>query len=175
MINKMRIIKGTFGLHCIVLAFSANAGASIKMQGSIIETACSIDVGSRNQTIDMGSLPLAAIHKDGQGPARTFHIRLVNCVLARQNPAKPNWQYFQVTFDGSQSQGLFQVDGQASGVGLQIQREDGEIAIPGKSLSHQTLSIGERDLSYNLRLVANKNALIAGQYSSHIRFKLDYE
>ncbi len=47
------------------LYFSANAGASIKMQGSIIETACSIDVGSRNQTIDMGSLPLAAIHRDG--------------------------------------------------------------------------------------------------------------
>lgn len=175
MINKKGVIKSVFGLLCVVMTCSANAGTGIKMRGTIIETACSIDVGSRDQTIDMGSLSLATIHRDGQGPIRAFHIRLVNCVLARQNPAKPNWQYFKVTFDGAQSRGLFQVDGQASGVGLQIQREDGEVAIPGKGLSRQVLSIGERDLSYRLRLVANQDALMAGQYSSQLRFKLDYE
>lgn len=164
-----------FSLFFGIYANYTSASATVKMRGSIIETACAIDVGSRDQTIDMGSLPLSTLHRDGQGPIRPFHIRLVNCVLARQDPAKPNWQYFRVTFDGSQSRGLFKISGQASGIGLQIQREDGEIAVPGKGLPRQSLSIGERDLSYQLRLVANQDVLMSGQYSSQLRFKLDYE
>ena len=173
--KKILLINVIFSVFCSALSNYASASASVKMRGSIIETACAIDVGSQDQTVDMGSLPLSTLHRDGQGPIRPFYIRLINCVLARQDSSKPNWQYFRVTFDGSQSRGLFKIDGQASGVGLQIQREDGEIAIPGKGFSRQSLSIGKRDLSYRLRLVANNDALISGQYSSQLRFKLDYE
>lgn len=173
--EKILSINRILCIFFSVYANDSSASATIKMRGSIIETACSVDVGSRDQTIDMGILPLSTLHRDGQGPIRPFHIRLDNCVLARQDPAKPNWQYFRVTFDGSQSRGLFKIGGQASGIGLQIQREDGEIAIPGKGLPRQRLSVGERDLSYRLRLIANQDALMSGQYSSQLRFKLDYE
>lgn len=166
----------TLSLWVFTLTLPANAQNLVKMRGSIIETACAIDVGSRDQTIDMGSLPLTQIRRDGQGPARPFVIRLVNCVLERPNPNKPNWQYFRVTFDGPQSRGLFGVQGQAKGVGLQIQRDDdGEIAVPGKSLSAQWVTLGTRDLAFQLRLVANHDPLSAGQYTSLLRFKLDYE
>lgn len=171
----------TYGLFSLTLnlwvfTLPANAQSSVKMRGSIIETACAIDVGSRDQTVEMGSLPLTQIRRDGQGPARPFVIRLVNCVLERPNPNKPNWQYFRVTFDGPQSRGLFGIQGQAKGVGLQIQRDDdGEIAVPGKSLSAQLLTLGTRDLAFQLRLVANQDPLASGQYTSLLRFKLDYE
>ncbi|EKT54409.1 fimbrial protein [Providencia burhodogranariea] len=167
----------SLGFFALMMASTMmDAQGSVQMQGSIIETACAIDVGSRDQTIDMGSLALTQIHRDGQGPVRPFVIRLVNCVLERQNPDKPNWQYFRVTFDGPHDHGLFGVNGQAKGVGLQIQRDDdGEIALPGQVMSVQTLTRGTRDLTYQLRLVANHDALAAGQYYSQLRFKLDYE
>ncbi len=43
---------------------TAYAQGSVSMNGSIIETACAIDVGSRDQTIDMGSIALTQIRKD---------------------------------------------------------------------------------------------------------------
>ncbi|MEY0665427.1 fimbrial protein, partial [Providencia rettgeri] len=68
------------------------------------------------------------------------------------------------------------VNGQAQGVGLQIQREgDGEIAIPGQGMSMSALTAGTKDLTYRLRLVANNRPLASGQYYSQLRFKLDYE
>lgn len=176
--KKMRVWRGgAWSVVVLTLLFSASAGAySMKIRGSIIETACAIDVGSRDQTIDMGSLALTSIYRDGQGPARPFSIRLVNCTLARENLDKPNWHYFRVTFDGAQDRGgLFRVSGQAEGVGLQIQRNDGEVAQPGQPLSAETLMVGMRDLTYQLRLVANQRPLVSGSYYSHVRFKLDYE
>lgn len=162
---------------CALMCVSPAYGlGSVKMSGSIIETACAIDLESRDQTIDMGSLPLSAISRDGQGPTHPFVIRLVNCVLERPTLNKPNWQYFRVTFDGPHQHGLFRVQGQGTGVGLQIQRhDDGEVAVPGKGMSAQSVTQGTRNLAYQLRLVANGEPLVSGQYGSQLRFKLDYE
>lgn len=173
--RKMVFIKGGLGLFLVGLSCYVSANSSLKIQGSIMETACAIDVGSRDQTIDMGSVPLSTIRQNGQSPSRIFRIRLINCALARQNSNKPNWQYFQVTFDGAHSRQLFKIDGQAKGIGLQIQRDDGEVVIPGRRLSRQKLSEGQRDLLFQLRLIANQETLLSGRYASYIRFKLDYE
>lgn len=181
---KHSIVNGLLSLTlsmCALMVVSPVVGqgsvnVSVKMSGSIIETACAIDVGSRDQTIDMGSLALTDIRRDGKGPEHSFAIRLVNCVLEHPNPKKPNWQYFRVTFDGTHQKGLFSVNGQAKGVGLQIIRnEDGEIIEPGQAMSAQTLTQGPRDLIYQLRLVANHEPLTSGLYYSQLRFKLDYE
>ncbi|ELZ5938833.1 MULTISPECIES: fimbrial protein [Providencia] len=164
------------GICALIFAPSISASGSVKMNGSIIETACAIDVGSRDQTVDMGSLALTQIRRDGQGPTRPFVIRLMNCVLEQQDPNKPNWQYFRITFDGPHEKGLFGVSGQAKGVGLLIQRDnDGEIVIPGQGMSSNQLVEGNRELIYQLRLVANHRPLSSGQYYSQLRFKLDYE
>lgn len=181
---KHSIVNGLLSLAlsmCSLVIVSPVVGqgsinVSVKMSGSIIETACAIDVGSRDQTIDMGSLALTDIRRDGKGPYHSFAIRLVNCVLEQPNPKKPNWQYFRVTFDGPHQKGLFSVAGQAKGVGLQIQRnEDAEIIVPGQATSSQILTQGTRDLIYKLRLVANHEPLASGLYYSQLRFKLDYE
>ncbi|WP_211136694.1 fimbrial protein [Serratia sp. PL7] len=155
--------------------FSVFAEGTLKMQGSIIETACAIDVGSHDQTIDMGSLSISQLLRDGQGAARPFTIRLVNCALEKQNDHRPDWQYFRITFDGPHERGLFNVSGQAKGVGLEIRNQDNELSVPGSSMLPQQLTPGSRDLMYRLRLVANRQPLAAGQYNSQLAFKLDYE
>lgn len=163
------------GLAWMTLSFSASAAVTFKVRGSIVETACAIDLGSRDQTIDMGSLSISQLLRDGQGAARPFTIRLVKCSLEKQQDNRPDWQYFRITFDGPHERGLFNVSGQAKGVGLEIRNQDNELSVPGSAMSPQQLTPGARDLIYQLRLVANQQPLEAGKYNSQLAFKLDYE
>lgn len=144
----------------------------VNMQGSIIDTACAIAVDSREQSIDMGIIPVADIIRDGNGRSKPFSIDLVNCVLDR--PGKEDWKQFQVIFDGDADGDLFGVHGGASGVGLQITDGLGNIASPGKALPVVDIAPGSMQLNYSLKLVANNHAVKSGDYFSSIRFKLDY-
>ncbi|MGE6469015.1 fimbrial protein [Serratia proteamaculans] len=146
----------------------------VNMQGAVIETACAIDTHSRDQTIDMSVLPLSQIIRDGQGTTRPFTINLVNCVLGRIDSRLPDWKRFQITFDGQADNGLFAIAGRAKGIALQITDHVGNIASPGKPLPMVKITEGDKKLNYTLRLVSNQQLLHAGDYTSSIRFKMDY-
>lgn len=172
--NKILIV---FSCLLFPVLFSAHAGGlagwgQVNMQGSIIDTACAIAVDSREQSIDMGVVPVVDIIRDGQGRSQPFSIDLINCVL--DGPKKETWKHFQVTFDGDTEGALFGVRGGASGVGLQITDDLGNIASPGKALPFVDIIPGSMQLNYSLKLVANNHALKSGDYFSSIRFKLDY-
>ncbi|EIM8480852.1 fimbrial protein [Serratia marcescens] len=153
---------------------SAQGWGRVSMLGAIIDTACAIDVNSRDQTIDMETIPLADITRDGQGRTKPFSIELVNCELARSDSRLPDWKQFQVTFDGDAEGALFGVRGDASGVALKITDKAGNIATPGEPLPLEDIIPGNMQLNYTLKLVANNHALKVGDYFSSIRFKLDY-
>jgi type 1 fimbria pilin len=142
------------------------------MQGGIVDTACAIAVDDREQNIDLGVIPVGDIIRDGQGRSKPFSIDLINCVLER--PGKEGWKQFQVTFEGDGDGRLFGVRGGASGVGLQISDNLGNIVSPGKALPFVDIIPGSMRLNYSLKLVANNHALTSGDYFSSIRFKLDY-
>lgn len=163
--------SSTFSAMAAINSNSVSWG-QVYMQGSIIDTACAIAVESREQTIDMGIIPLSEIIRDGQGKSRKFSINLINCVLKREG--KDDWKQFQVTFDGDNNDGLFGVHGNASGIALQLSDVLGNIIVPGKALPLIDLSSGEKQLDYSLRLVADNHILKSGNYFSSIRFKLDY-
>ncbi|HEI8868128.1 TPA: type 1 fimbrial protein [Serratia odorifera] len=148
-------------------------GGRVNMQGAIIDTACAIAAGSRDQTIDMDTIPLGQIIRDGRGLTKSFSIELVNCQLERPGN-KPDWRFFQVTFDGSAEDGLFGVQGEARGVALRINDADGNQVIPGKPLSLEKIIPGNSTLSYSMTLMPNHQPLRAGAYFSTLRFKLDY-
>ncbi|OKB66579.1 pilin [Serratia marcescens] len=171
------------GVGASLLALLAAAGVQardqghgrVNMEGSIIDTPCAIDVASRDQTIDMLTLPVGQIIRDGYGPTRPFSIRLVDCALTPMLPNRPDWSHFRVTFDGPTAHDdLFSVSGQARGVGLQIADIAGAIAVPGKPMPASALQVGSMRLDYTLRLVGDHQTLRAGAYRTTIRFKLDY-
>lgn len=161
------------GLSLPALASSFGWGR-VNMEGAILDTACAIDTGSRYQSIDLSSFPLGQIVRDGKSAARPFSINLVHCVLQRSSSGQPDWQRFQVTFDGEGTEGVFQVYGEARGLGLQIADAQGNIASPGKPLPAENIVPGDMRLKYTLRLVGNRQVLRAGEYSSVVRFKMDY-
>lgn len=54
---------------------AAQGWGKVNMHGAIIDTACAIAAGSRDQTIDMDTIPLGQIIRDGQDD-QTFQYRI---------------------------------------------------------------------------------------------------
>lgn len=160
-----------------VLLLPAQADTSllwgrIGMSGSIVDSACAIDTGSYEQTVDMGMLPVGTIRQEGQGPVRAFSIALIGCTLTPY--AGEAWQSFTVTFDGPADGGRFSVFGEARGVALSLQDAQGQPIYPGQSTPKQTIVPGNSVLHYGLRLVSDERPLRPGEYQSALRFKLEY-
>ncbi|WP_199063789.1 fimbrial protein [Serratia sp. ASV30] len=152
----------------------AQSWGRVNMVGAIIEAACAIGTNSDDQTINLDQLHTSKIIRDGQSRAYPFSIRLVNCTLAQNNVLLADWRLFQITFDGQNNTGLFAVKGKAKGIALQITDSQGNIAIPGTPLPLENRASKETALNYSLRLVGNHQLLSFGEYTSTVRFKVDY-
>lgn len=166
---------------CVWLTGSVQAKdmghGTVQMHGEILDTACSVDTASRDQTVDMPAQPVSDLISHKASLERPFSIRLTNCVLARISPnSKPldDWSKFQVTFDGNHDNNAFGVEGDGKGVALQIRDDVGNVAIPGEPLPAGTLMPGSMQLNYSLRLIGDGETLQAGTYHTTIRYKLDY-
>lgn len=155
-----------------VQADSSSFRGSVSMNGSIVNSACAIDTGSYEQTVDMGILPVGTIRQQGQGPVRSFSISLIGCTVTPK--AGDDWQTFTVTFDGSANGDWFMVSGEARGIALLLQDAQGRLIYPGQSTSKQTITSDNSVLHYGLRLVSDSSPLRPGEYQSALRFKLEY-
>ncbi len=163
-------------LFFLLLNFSKHSFAKnsmdLIMQGSIMDTACTIDIGSYEQSIDMGVLPLSLIKNQGQGEAQNFFIKLVGCKLTSYTGER--WKTFDVSFDGPVNGYWFSVSGSAQGIALSLMDSHGEYIYPGKKLTAHNVKYGNHILDYRLKVVSDRTPLRAGQYQVSIRFKLDY-
>ncbi|ALX93541.1 hypothetical protein AV650_08175 [Serratia fonticola] len=64
-------------LMCCALAFSGCAFSAdvlgqgrVSMEGAIVETPCAIEVGDRDQSLVMDTLPVSQLIRDGRGPEK---------------------------------------------------------------------------------------------------------
>lgn len=146
----------------------------VTMRGAILETACTIATRDAQQSIDMGSLPVSSLLRDGKGPASPLTIRLTDCMPGPNSSAADNYKIFSITFDGPAEGSTFNLQGEASGVALRISDATGHIAKAGIALPPQDITARDMRLEYFLTLVSNQNPLMAGTYFTTVRFKLDY-
>ncbi|MBL3523570.1 type 1 fimbrial protein [Serratia plymuthica] len=153
---------------------SVIAWGSVNMEGAIVNAACSIESASRDQTIDMTSLPIEKISRDGHGLTRPFTVKLVNCGLSGDDAVISGRQHFRMTFDGNAEGKNFGVVGEASGIALRIADSIGKEVYPGVPVSIENTLTKDFHLNYSMQLVANSQVLRAGNYRSAIRFKFDY-
>ena len=144
----------------------------LTMQGSIMDTACAIDTGSYEQSIDMGTLPISLLRNQGQGQEQPFFITLIGCKLTSYT-GEP-WKTFEISFDGLANGDWFATSGTARGVALSLADTNGIAILPGKKLAQQNIQTGKHILGYQLRLVSDRTPLRVGKYQTSIRFKLDY-
>jgi type 1 fimbria pilin len=147
---------------------------SVGMTGVINDAACAIDTNSRDQTINMGVLPVSQVIRDGRLPGKPFSIRLIECRLERVDPNKPDWQKFQITFTGKAHGELFDMDGEARGIGMRILNSQGKVMMPGVASVPADIVPGEIVLNYTMDIMSNGEAMRSGAYRSTVHFKMDY-
>lgn len=176
--NTTKIVKTLPFLlsGCCLPLFAANQGeGAVLIQGAVLYTPCAIDLGSRDQTIDMGDTPVTEIATKGYGPTRAFTVRLINCLmLPTPGNGRYDSEYYQITFEPMTGADRFYVRGDAQGIELAIRDTDGNIASPGVAFPAREVTAGSMNLNYSLQLVSNGQPLKAGDYQSLIRFRMDY-
>ncbi len=144
------------------------------MRGSIIETACNIDMNSRDQTVDFGVVPVGEILRNGHSHIIPFTIKLVNCTLKKINSKDGEWKGFNVTFDGQYKNELFINHSNSIGVGVALYDNKFNRAIPGVSFSPYALKNGSNDIEYYLSLEVDGEKVKAGDFNTSIKYKIDY-
>lgn len=177
-IGKNLVALSLLAMLFIAQAMPASASVigwgRVNMEGAIVNAACAIEAASRDQTIDMKSLPVEQISRDGHGLTRPFTVQLVNCGLSGDDATVSGRQHFQMIFDGNTDGKAFGVIGDARGVALRIADSIGKEVYPGVPMSVENTLTKDLRLNYSMQLVANRQVLRAGDYRSAIRFKLDY-
>ncbi|WP_313149271.1 fimbrial protein [Enterobacter sp.] len=141
----------------------------VNMQGSILESACSININSQYQDILLKTIPVGELLHNNNGPMTPLDIKLVNCSNL------PGEYRFRVTFYGDNAgDGRFGFTGSAEGVSLRISTIQGEEAVPGIPMTESQLQGGTNVLRYQLRLTGNGQDLKAGTYQTLLRMNLEY-
>ncbi len=118
------------GMTTIILAAQVQAvdqgQGKVSMQGRIIDTPCAIKVDSRDQVIDLFTLPLDQIFNAGAGPSNPFSIQTENCALELILPNYSDRSHFRSPFDGVLREGSrFALHGEPCGIGLGISNAAG--------------------------------------------------
>lgn len=154
--------------------FDIGLNGRVSMQGAIVSKACDIAMESRYQSIEMPSESINVLRRAGEGIAQPFSIHLINCTFDNGEPDSAPWQFLQVTFDGADDDGLFKVTGEAGGMALKIASRNGQEIHPGQPQPYTEIAGDDIKLDYELRLKVNKEALKPGDYSSIIKYRIDY-
>ncbi|EKK4080148.1 fimbrial protein [Cronobacter dublinensis] len=154
--------------------FDIGLNGRVSMQGSIVSKACDIAMESRYQSVEMPAASMNVLKRAGESITQPFSIHLVNCTFDTGEPDGAPWQFLQVTFDGADDDGLFQVTGEAGGVALEIASKNGDAIHPGQPLSYTEISGDDIKLDYQLRLKINNDTLRPGAYTTVVKYRIDY-
>ncbi len=158
----------------VVSSVHASDEGRLSLRGAVLESACAISTLTRDQVIEVKSLFTREWLGGGRSEVNPISLRLDHCTLSYPGKALPASRFFRIAFDGRSSQGLFAVEGQARGLALQVGDGHGKVFLPGVLLPMTERIPEDRVLNYSMRLVADSEAVVFGDYHSTLRFKMDY-
>lgn len=146
---------------------------------TIITPSCSVDLGSRNITVDFGKVPQSNFKGKGTTTGdRNFNIKL-NC-KAGQNAQNTIYLRMDATQDPSNEQGVLKITqagtGTATGVGIQVM--DGGKNQPvkfGDDMLVGTSKDGDYVLPYTARYYQTADKVTPGRADGTATFTLDYK
>lgn len=158
------------------LAVSGDLGrGKLYMRGSIIETACNIDMSSRNQILNFEYLTISDLTKNIRSTISIpFEINFVDCSLEKKYPKKKNWKNFKITFDGGGGDNLFINYGTAKGISASIYNQNFDEYTPEKSDASYSIKPGKMSVRYYLVIENNNEKLVPGNIFFSVKYKVDY-
>lgn len=153
---------------------------TVNVQGEVLSNACAMSTSTTSnsdasgyQVIEMPDVSRGALSRTGEGPPQLFSLFLSKCALSATAQAIP-WTFLRVTFEGTDENGLFKLSGDVLGLALKITDRDGHIISNGEKTPYVSKSPDQIELDYAIRLIKTSNNFKAGNYSSIIRYHVEY-
>lgn len=172
-ISSWLLIAGLVG----PAAAATHGHGRVQMQGTILDTACAIATGDTDQGIDLGTLSVSDLLVGNRGPAVTFTVNLVNCVLNGSDAqGHDHWKDVRITFDGTpDGPHRFALQGNGRGEALVIATDSGNEAEPGEPMPATVIAPGSMALHYRMWLTADHHALQPGRFYTTLRYFMEYD
>ena len=152
--------------------FDIQKGA-VGMNGEILESACSIDINSLYQTIDMGNIPVSSILNNQDNSGVEFEIKLVDCRWGSETQNKLT--SIDISFTGNNDKNHFLVEGDAEGIYLGLESLTGHKIFPGEVLMLENDFSHEHRSKYKLKLLPNGEQIKTGSFDTLIQFNISYK
>ncbi|HCT3785855.1 TPA: type 1 fimbrial protein [Proteus mirabilis] len=144
------------------------------LSGGIVDTPCTISTDSKDQTIDIGTIPVNRLIKFGESEPILFNINLINCRWEQNATIQNDWKNFNIAFIAPSKGDYFTVNGNAKGIKLSIYDYFKNKVIPGSILDLQGKNPSDIKLKYTLYLVRDNERLEAGVFHTVINFRISY-
>ncbi len=154
--------------------FDKGMNGKVSMAGEILNSACDIELQNHFQTIEMAHDNVGEILRTGYGQTTVFSIFLTGCPVSAGSDGDKTQHYLRLTFDGPIDNGLIKVLGDVHGVGIEILDSSGIPIALGKATPPYLVDTNNMRLDYGLRLKSNRTGFKLGDYSSVIRYRIDY-
>jgi len=155
-----------------IYANSDYGHGKVELNGEIVESACTIDMNSLDQTVDMGIIPISTLSRLGESKPKDFFITLIDCRWGESS--KNNYQGFDVTFTGHTNDQFFLVEGEAEGIQLRLENSSGKQILPGMKVPFEEQTTETIINKYSFKLIPNGQELKPGLYSSLVHYSISY-
>lgn len=146
----------------------------VQLGGSIVDSACNMQVGSDRQTIAFKPMALNGLLNSDTSSQQSLTLYISDCIASEKPNDTEASQRFKLTFEGQSHGKYFAIEGVAKGIALQIKDRQGKLVSPGMLLEHNTLSADSLMLNYTLTLIGIGHALEAGDYHATIKLNIQH-
>lgn len=160
------------------ISFAANAAdGTINFTGTILDSACTVDTSTANQSVNLGKVVKSAFEAKGSVAAATrFNIILNNCPDSVTSASVK----FDGAADANDSSILSLASGQtAKGVGVAFYEEDEVTPIPlataSKSLNLNTVEKNSNKMTFIAKYKATMDKVVAGTANAASDFTISYQ
>ncbi|HDT2108503.1 TPA: fimbrial protein [Enterobacter roggenkampii] len=170
-INKILLaVTVAMGMSQVSLAHAEDQGhGQVKFHGMIIDSPCSIDDQSQDQTVELGQISDVALSNGGTSKPKSFNVMLKNCSISTASTVT-------TTFTGLAGQdGKLGISGTASGAGIVLTDAAGNKIELAKPSSAHTLQNGDNTLSFAAYVQGDGASVTPGEFSSVADFTLAYQ
>lgn len=145
----------------------------LNMYGEILESACTIDINSLDQTIDMGSITLDSIKNINEESSKEFEIKLISCRWG--NETESNLTSIDISFTGLYENDSFLIEGDAKGIRLGLESSSGKKIHPNQVIVFEHEFSKEVLSKYHFKLLPDGGPLIPGSFNSIVYFNISYK
>lgn len=146
---------------------------TVSFTGSIIDSPCSIDPDTIDQTVDLGQVSNVVLEGKGTSMPKNFEIGLENCNIGTKSKG------VSVTFTGAEggTSGMLGLSGTAKGASIAMADSSGKVLKLGDKTAAQALQNGNNKLLFSAYLQGDgaSGGIVPGDFKSVANFTLDYQ